>query len=103
MNPQGPLLMRISLFCFFLSLSLSFFFKASPEADVLSSIQTQLQMKRKNIGGQSLVRWRKNEDLRGGKKACEGNKKKQMRGTMKTELVRDKNNKDVRYRTHRVK
>lgn len=32
---------------------------------MLSSIQTQLQMKRKNIGGQSPVRWRKNEDLRG--------------------------------------
>lgn len=28
-----------------------FFFKAVPEADVLSSIQTQLQMKRRNIGG----------------------------------------------------
>ena len=52
---------------------------------MLSSIQTQLQMKRKNIGGQSLARWRKNEDLRGGKAACGGNKKKQMRGTMKSE------------------
>lgn len=70
---------------------------------MLSSIQTQLQMKRKNIGGQSPVRWRKNENLRGGKTACEGNKKKQMRETMKTKLARDKNNKDVKYRTYRVK
>ena len=70
---------------------------------MLGSIQTQLQMKRKNIGGQGPVRWRKSEDLRGGKTACEGNKKKQMRGTMKTKLARDRNNKDVRWRTYRVK
>lgn len=83
-NPQGPPLMRIVLcrgFIFFFS-----FFKAAPEADVLSSIQTQLQMKRKNIGGHSPVRWRKNEDLRVGRTACEGNKKKQMRETMKNKF-----------------
>lgn len=57
------------VFCFFSPLFF-FFFKAAPEADVLSSIQTQLQMKRRNIGGQSPVRWSKNEDLRGGKTTC---------------------------------
>lgn len=49
-------------------------FKAAPEADVLSSIQTQLQMKRRNIGGQGPVRRSKNKDLRGGEATCEGNK-----------------------------
>lgn len=78
------------------------FLKAVPEADVLSSIQALLQMKGGG-GVQSPVRWSKNEDLRGGKTTCEGNKKKQRRGTMKTKPVRVRLNKEVIYRAPIVK
>lgn len=44
--PSGAMTLEYLTLCHFFSV-----FKASPEADVLSSIQTQLQMKRSNIGG----------------------------------------------------
>lgn len=54
---------------------------------MLGSIQTQLQMKRKSTGrgGGARRDGGRTEDLRVGKTAWEGNKKKQMRGTMKSE------------------
>lgn len=79
-----------------------FFFKAAPEADVLSSIQTQLQMKRRNIGGQSPVRWSKNEDLRGGKTTCGKKEIRRSRWEEQWELSwwENKHREDVMYRTH---
>lgn len=79
MNPRGPLLMRFLLWCV---LSLFFFPPAAPpRADVLGSIQAQLQMKRSNMGlgvegleGSKARRdGSQNEDLRGGKATCKGN------------------------------
>lgn len=68
-EPSGATALEYcSLSVIFFYLFISFFFplNSAPEADVLGSIQTQLQMKQKNIGGQGPVRWRREEDLGGG-------------------------------------
>lgn len=62
---------------------------------MLSSIQAQLQMKRKNIGGQSSMKWRTEEDPRGererGGRRVKEIRKNRWKKSTQTELAKDRN------------
>lgn len=86
-KPSGAMAFEYLTLCHFFFL----FIRLLQRQILLGLIQTQLQIKRQNIVGQSPASWRKNEDQRG--------EETQMRDTRKTcDKVRSKKQKHIQLR-----